>query len=88
MKDFGEWFNNAARRPEWVVPPKPAAAPTDPVKAAREALEAAVDDLDVRIVYMVKCCACEKQFEWPDQEIEHFVAGVNNYCGGSPRCCP
>lgn len=85
MKEFGEWFNNPARRAQAPAPtPAPA---SNPIADARAVLEDALEPFDVRISYHVRCRVCEQRFEWP-AEIELIEPGVNNYCGGSPRCCP
>jgi hypothetical protein len=86
VKDFGEWFNNPARR---VPAPSPAPAPAaNPITEARAALEDALEGVgDVYISYHVPCRVCERRYEWP-VAIEEYEPGVNNYCGGSPRCCP
>lgn len=85
MKDFGEWFSNPTRRPRKSTPAAPVVSP---ITAAREALEAALpEDMSVRLRFMVPCRCCEREYEWP-VEPELYEAGENNYCGGSPRCCP
>lgn len=62
------------------------AAASCPIADARAALEAALEEIDVRISYHVRCRVCDRR-EWP-AEIEQYDPGVNNYCGGSPWCCP
>lgn len=72
MRDFGRWFvEQGAHRP---APPQAHELP-DGIREASDG------------VYMVRCCICERDFEWP-VEPELFEPGMNNYCGGSPSCCP
>lgn len=86
MKDFGDWFSNPTRRPRESAPAAP--KPQLPIEAACDALEAALpDDMNYRIQFIVPCCRCERKYEWP-VEPDLYEPGVNNYCGGSPRCCP
>lgn len=85
MKEFGEWLNNPTRRPRDPAAPEPVQST---IQSARDALDAALPDgMTVRLKFLVPCRSCERDFEWP-AEPELYEHGVNNYCGGSPRCCP
>jgi hypothetical protein len=38
--------------------------------------------------YMVKCCVCERDMEIGCDIADYPMEGDDNWCGGSPSCCP
>lgn len=84
MKDFGEWFNNPIRREAPQAPT--ATSQQSSIEAARETLESLLPD-GISMRFYVPCRVCGKKYEWP-VEPELYEDGENNYCGGSPSCCP
>lgn len=85
MKDFGRWFQEQAL---------PVAAPEPVTYAQLDALGFEVDDDHTGHILAVycKCCMCERRIKLTEylsvEEIAEGADAYNQYCGGSPRCCP
>lgn len=81
MKDFGRWFGEQAL-------PSPA--------AAQPSLADQLEDLGLDLMkdgtVWGECCVCKKAMCLTDymtaEECLRDIDPLNQYCGGSPRCCP
>ena len=84
MADFERWFQQQGR---------PAAPPAPPsLTALADQLEAIGLDLHKDGSVWGECCICKGAIKLTDyltvDECLRDVDPVNQYCGGSPRCCP
>lgn len=82
MKDFGQWFAEQS---------VPAAAPVATPSLADQLEELGLDLHKDGSVWG-ECCMCHARIRLTDymsaEECLMNVDPVNQYCGGSPRCCP
>jgi hypothetical protein len=80
MPDFERWFQQQGRP---AAPPAPSLA---------EQLEDMGLDLHTDGSVWGECCMCHNRIRWTDymsaEECLRDVDPHNQYCGGSPRCCP
>lgn len=81
MKDFGRWFQEQAL-------PEPT--------RAEPSLDDQLEDMGLDVHHdgsvWGECCVCGHRIQFTDyltrEEIVRDVDPLNQYCGGSPRCCP
>jgi hypothetical protein len=80
--DFERWFQRQGRA---------AAPPPPPVLSLDDRLDDIGFETDGSGNVYCKCCMCERQINLTD-----YISATecldqdpkNQYCGGSPRCCP